>query len=260
MTSSGTDHRNCLCRNGLPSNRRIWWHQDTLVMLLSNLTLAARPSSNQTKYTWIVLSSHLLPKVIYAWAGNWTTVSRVAGKNSTTEPLMRCPNCETTQSWRWRRPKDTPSRAANNAVQHKSGMKQPCQFSLWRATTWNHSEPLNKERLESSCLRQDGIVCQQFLFWYGFRERELCSQHMSYLGSHLPHGLVVRISGFHPCRKTNILVWGPAYAVPSDASHLCQFDAVWTSKGKAKISLREQRLQSSCLKTSCLSCGDTAQW
>ena len=98
------------------------------------------------------------------------------------------------------------------------------------------------------------------LFWYGFREWELCSQHMSYLGSHLPHGLVVRISGFHLCQKTNILVWGPAYAVPSDVSHLCQFDAVWTSKGKAKISLREQRLQSSCLKTSCLSCGDTAQW
>ena len=32
-----------------------------------------------------------------------------------------------------------------------------------RATLRNHSEPLNKERLQSSCLRQDGIVCQVIL-------------------------------------------------------------------------------------------------
>ena len=150
----------------------------------------------------------------------------MAGRNSTTEPLMQCANCETTQSWRWRRAKDTPSRAANNVAQYKSGMKQLCQFSLWRATPRNQSEPLNKERLESSCLKQDGTV---------------------------PTGFILVLDG-------TFFLWGPVYAVPSGVSHLCQFHAVWNSEGKAKFSLREQRLPSSRLKTSCLSCGNIAQW
>ena len=41
-----------------------------------------------------------------------------------------------------------------------------------------------------------------------------------------------------------------------DVSHLCQFCVVQTSKGKAKLFLREQCFPSSCLKNSFLSCGD----
>ena len=38
-------------RPAMPSTLGIWWHQDALVMLLSDITLSARSSSNQTKKT-----------------------------------------------------------------------------------------------------------------------------------------------------------------------------------------------------------------
>ena len=61
------------------------------------------------------------------------------------------------RSWRPRRAKDTPSSTANNAARHKSGMK-PCQFSLGEVAAQNQNELLNKEMLQSSCLKQNGTV------------------------------------------------------------------------------------------------------
>ena len=119
MTLSVADHGNCLYRNRLSlidqrchllsefgGTKTLW-----LCCCPTQLFLPGPLQIRRRKLEFC--SPHTYCQKSYAWAGNRTPVSRVAGKNSTTELLMQYANCEATQIWRWRRANVTLSRPAN---------------------------------------------------------------------------------------------------------------------------------------------------